>query len=270
MHHVLGSVFELPSGALGAFAVHRPADAPAFTGAERTLLDLVRPHLMQAYELLRRRGLEERSRRLSFDTLAALSTAVLVVNERAEVRMMNAAAERLVRAGLGVRVRNGRLGLATAALDDRLRSAIRRAALAPLGRSLFAGETIAAPQADGSPASIAVSPLPADVGAGPVVEPLAAVFMSVGSPDAPLDAELVAAAYGLTAAETRVLLAIVGGQRLADFAKAAGISLSTAQVQLRAVFAKTGMHRQADLVRDVLSNPVLRLARKRKGSDELN
>jgi DNA-binding CsgD family transcriptional regulator len=262
MHHLVGSVFELSAGGVGAVAIHRPADAHAFTERERALLDLLRPHLLQAYELMRRRGLEERTRRLSFDTLAALATAVLVVNARAEVRMMNAAAERLICAGLGLQVRNGRLGLTTAALDDRLKVAVRCAALAPLGRSLFAGETISAPWGDGSPVSIAISPLPADVSAGAIFEPLAAVFVSVGVADTPLDAEAIRAAYGLTAAEARVVLAVVGGQRLADFAAAAGISFNTAQVQLHSVFAKTGLHRQADLVREVLGNPVLRLARK--------
>jgi DNA-binding CsgD family transcriptional regulator len=265
IHHLIGSVFDLSPDLSGGVAIHRPVDARGFTERERALLELVRPHLAQAYELMRRRGLEERSRRLSFDTLAALATAVLIVNERGEVRMMNAAAERLVRAGLGLQVRNGRLGLATAALDDRLKAAVRSAALAPLGRSLFAGETIAAPRANGSPVSLSVSPLPADISAGAVFEPLAAVFASVGPADAPLDAEVIRGAYGLTAAETRVLLAIVGGQRLADFAASAGITFNTAQVQLRSVFAKTGLHRQADLVREVLGNPVLRLARPRNG-----
>ncbi len=265
MHHLVGSVFELSSGAVGGVAVHRPSDAPAFTERERGLLELVRPHLAQACELMRRRGLGERSRRLSFDVLAALGAAVLVVNERAEVRMMNAAAERLVRANLGVHVRRGRLGLASPTLDERLKAAVRGAALAPLGRSLVAGDTIAAPRTDGSPLSIAISPLPADVADGPVFEPLAAVFVGVGPDDAPIDAELVRAAYGLTAAETRVLMAIVAGQRLADFAAAAGISFNTAQVQLRSVFAKTGLRRQADLVREVLGNPVLRLAGKSGG-----
>lgn len=265
LHHLVGSVFALSAGGVGAVALHRPPEARPFTDRDRALLDLLLPHLKQAYELMRRRGLEERSRRLGFDALAALATALLVVNERAEVRMMNAAAERLVRAGLGVQVRNGRLGLATAELDDRLRAAVRAAALAPLGRSLFAGDTIAAPRAGGSPVSITVSPLPPDICDGPVFEPLAAVFVSVGPADTPLDPELVRAAYGLTAAETRVLLAIVAGQRLADFATAAGISFNTAQVQLRSVFAKTGLHRQSDLVREVLGNAVLRLARAGKG-----
>jgi DNA-binding CsgD family transcriptional regulator len=202
--------------------------------------------------------------------LAALSVGVIVVGAENRVRLMNTAAERLVSAGVGVKVRQGRLLLADPELDDRLKSATRSAALAPLGRSLFAGETIVVSTPDGSPISLMVCPLPYDTAPVGPLEPLAVVF--IADPDANLEPhhEMVKATYGLTSAETRVLIAVVNGRRPADFAAEAGLSLNTVKTQIKAVFAKTGCHREADLVRKIAGDPTMRMARNLVGEAPTN
>ena len=63
------------------------------------------------------------------------------------------------------------------------------------------------------------------------------------------DAQLLAGAFGLTPAEARLAAALAGGGRaMPEIASALGISRETARSQLRAVFAKTGAGRQAELV----------------------
>jgi DNA-binding CsgD family transcriptional regulator len=56
------------------------------------------------------------------------------------------------------------------------------------------------------------------------------------------------AAFGLTAAEARLASRLAAGESLADAADALGIAKNTARFQLRAVFAKTGVSRQGELV----------------------
>jgi DNA-binding CsgD family transcriptional regulator len=46
---------------------------------------------------------------------------------------------------------------------------------------------------------------------------------------------------------------------LQEYADEAGISVNTAKTQLRQVFAKTGSGRQAELVRNITSNLILRM-----------
>ncbi|MEZ5828253.1 MAG: LuxR C-terminal-related transcriptional regulator [Hyphomicrobiales bacterium] len=55
-------------------------------------------------------------------------------------------------------------------------------------------------------------------------------------------------AFGLTPAELRLAEALVRGTSLKDYAEQVGIAEGTARVQLKAVFAKTNTHRQAELV----------------------
>ncbi len=63
----------------------------------------------------------------------------------------------------------------------------------------------------------------------------------------PLEAVL-RQAFGLTRSEARIAVGLARGLDLQDIADARGISVGTARVQLRNLFAKTGTHRQAELV----------------------
>ena len=59
----------------------------------------------------------------------------------------------------------------------------------------------------------------------------------------------MAAAFGLTPAETKVLPSLFAGRMLAKTAATLGIAGSTAKTHLEHIFLKTGVTRQADLMR---------------------
>jgi DNA-binding CsgD family transcriptional regulator len=57
------------------------------------------------------------------------------------------------------------------------------------------------------------------------------------------------AKYRLTPAEVRVALHLIDGGDLGSCAETAGVGLGTVRAQLKSIFAKTGVNRQAALVR---------------------
>lgn len=59
----------------------------------------------------------------------------------------------------------------------------------------------------------------------------------------------LASVYGLTPAEARVALHVIDGGSLATYAQLAAVSVGTARTQLKSVFAKTGVSRQAELIK---------------------
>jgi DNA-binding CsgD family transcriptional regulator len=61
--------------------------------------------------------------------------------------------------------------------------------------------------------------------------------------------EKLADRYRLTATEARLATHIGAGGSVAEYAALHGVSLGTVRTHLKAVFAKTGVHRQTDLVR---------------------
>lgn len=68
-------------------------------------------------------------------------------------------------------------------------------------------------------------------------------------------AERLMRQHELTAAEARLAVHLAEGGTLADHAAEQKISRNTARTHLRAIFQKTGVNRQAALVRLVLEDP---------------
>ena len=62
------------------------------------------------------------------------------------------------------------------------------------------------------------------------------------------DRTLLQQTFGLTVAEARLAALVGAGESIASAAEQLSISSETARSQLKAIFAKTDIHRQADLV----------------------
>jgi len=101
--------------------------------------------------------------------------------------------------------------------------------------------------ADGRPCSIRVLPLArqdrdALGGEG-------AVMVTVSTPDTAPAVDAMAETYGFTPAETRILEQLCSGHAPPEIAAGLDVSLSTVKTHLLQMFRKTGLHRQADLVK---------------------
>jgi|SRR5690606_15458531 DNA-binding CsgD family transcriptional regulator len=73
--------------------------------------------------------------------------------------------------------------------------------------------------------------------------------------DAEPDPALVAEAFGLTPAEAQVAAQLARGLSPMEIAAARRVSMQTIRAQIRAVFEKTGINRQSDLVRLLVEMP---------------
>jgi len=77
----------------------------------------------------------------------------------------------------------------------------------------------------------------------------AALFVRRTAIEAPSRPEAIAKAYGLTATELRVLLALTEVGNGPGIAKALGVGDATVKTHLAHLFQKTGARHQADLVK---------------------
>ncbi|WP_395667135.1 helix-turn-helix transcriptional regulator [Methylocella sp.] len=78
-----------------------------------------------------------------------------------------------------------------------------------------------------------------------------ASFVVIFEQEAPTRQQMLAtfrAAFGLTPAEARLARAMLSGRSLAAVARESGLTYETARSYLKAIFLKTGTHRQAELV----------------------
>lgn len=149
-------------------------------------------------------------------------------------------------------VRNGRFRLNDAALNMAFEEALRRATGEPPYGALL--PLLSDTQ---QVYELTVSPLESDdMRAGVLPSPriqLALVTIARPRGDAKLIAERVRRLYGLTQAEARVVSALVLGRTVDEIAFAHGVRASTVRAQVRSIYDKIGVNRQADLVRLALS-----------------
>lgn len=217
------------------------------TAREIELGRLLLPHLRRAVTISGILDAQAIERARIAEALDALRCGVVLADRRGSILHANRAAEGMMRDGGPIRSHHGTLTAGTPAASRELRTAIALAARdeAELERE---GGAVRLTAAGLPPAYAHVLP----IAAGRLrtqlrPEAVAAVFISV--PDGQGGIGLLARAFNLTAAETRVLESLVAGHTLAETAGHLGVAPSTAKTHLDHIFAKAGVSRQTELIR---------------------
>lgn len=223
-----------------------------FGDDEIGLLREVLPHLQRSFRTWQRLCAAEQEQAAALQALKHASLGLVLVDRTSRVCFANEAAEAKFRSGalplIGGRVagRGNHDGAA-------LRGAIAAAAKPEGGRA----DTVQLESsAEHGALSLLVAPLPRDSDRA-TNEPLA--MLMLGGDLAIPERSTLSRAYELTDAEARLLRALVGGERLADYSERAGVSITTVKSHLSSLFDKTGKRRQSELIRLALTDPVLRL-----------
>lgn len=217
---------------------------------ERADLDLaarLQPHMIRAYEIGQRLAGPIGVARNLVDALEHSPHPLLLVGPEGEVLFANGGAERLLGRDRGLLVLNGRLTTAHAESARRLSALLAEAAHRGGPRS---GGAMSVPNpAGGLPLALRTTPTPIDD--GPVHFASAPVLVSVidleGEVRAPEDE--LRLLFNLTPAEARLAAAVFDGLGLPEAAERFGVSVNTTRFQLARVFEKTGVTRQAELVK---------------------
>jgi len=238
-----GTVVDMPTGDRLVFSVERAYRRGAFDSADISALNGLWPDLARAGMLAARLGLERV--RGAVDALGQVGLPAGAVRHDGRLLTANPAFDQLVPAYLQDSAR----GLRTAGARS---DALLARALAELraggSRSGVVGSFPCLPVDGRPPIILHVLPL---VGVGrDIITTALALIVATGasSPAVPSDSVL-RALFDLTPAEARLAQALASGHALADYASTTGVAVTTVRAQLRAVLAKTGVHRQVDLVR---------------------
>ena len=102
------------------------------------------------------------------------------------------------------------------------------------------------PRAQRTPLVLSVAPLQPHAGFHDRERPAAMVF--IRDPEAPLAAKRLRELFGLTRTEAAVAASLGDGKSPERIAADLGIGIGTVRTHLKRVLAKTGTHRQAQLV----------------------
>ena len=247
VHHLAGTIVPMDGGWHAPLGMHRPRDGEAFSTAEIMRMQRLLPHVQRSLEV-RRRLRQADQQDLSIQAvLERLSVGVIVLSAGGRMLLANAAAEAILRLGDGlIRTPDG---LRASHRDDdrrlqRLIDGLRRglrAASQPGGhlqvRRPSLQRAYAVMVAPGAPAL--------EAGRG---EPTILVFVSDPGAKIVSDLAVLADLFGFTPAESRLVLALISGVPLPEFARQIGVSYHTARTILARAMARTDTGSQVDLV----------------------
>lgn len=237
---------ELTETRNSTLSIGRPVNGGRFEQPQIEVAQRLQPHLSRAYTLVRRLSGALAAGSDLANALDCSAHALLVVDAAGSVRMMNSSAERLLGAGRGLAVIAGRL---TAAQSDAARRLDSLLAAATAAEGAHAGDISICLPGHRFPLAVRVAPAP--VRHSPVfAQPRSALVSvtdletNVASPERQLR-EL----FGLTPSEARVATAIFEGMSMREASEVLEVAHNTVRVQLARVYEKTGVTRQAELVK---------------------
>ena len=245
-------------------SLFRPLRDPPFLREHADLLSRLLAHLSRSMGVmfhLRDQQLQIASNLAALDRLKC---GVVLIDATRDVRFANKAAESLLRQGetvqMGTRLLPNALRMhlnpRLASVERRFQDALVRALL-PLSQDATEhfSEALLLPDSDGRPAcAVHVAPLPESHGfatAGATAR--AIVFLYDLQAASSVDPQVLCRIFDLTPAEALAALQITTGGTVEDMASRLGVSVNTFKTQLQAAYMKTGTHRQADLLKLLLS-----------------
>ena len=239
IYHTLGSTVPMGGDAMVAMGIHRGPKDDSFTESERGAVRTLLPHLAD-------------------EALFELGIGVVLVDVGQRIVFANRIADHMIAKSRWLTASAGRLRAIHPASSEAFEAALNVAGEVSIGASLSAGGVVRLRDPLSNELSVLVTPFRSAALAGGN----AAIAVLFSDPDARRTQSpgAIAAAFGLTPAEGALVAALVNGKPLAVYASEAGISFHTARAQLRAVFEKTEVTRQPDLVAKVLSNLAISLA----------
>ena len=236
----VGTSIRSPSGDTLVFSIekaHKKGPVPREI-AER--LNDLRPHLARAALLSGRLGLDRA--RTTIATLEMIGLPAAAVTGTGKVVSAN---EGLLNRVRGVEVgANDMIRLANSAAQTLLMETIAGNSYVALnlGRSIPVGGTKQAP-----PFVVHVVPL-RGAGLDLFTGALSIIFLTPVVPNSSPAPELLQALFDLSPAEARIASQLTDGRSIDQIAVTNGLSHNTIRTQLKSVFAKTGVQRQAELV----------------------
>ena len=247
---VVGAVLDKSATSYGLVAVQRHQRHGLVDDKARRRMALLAPHFRRAVAIGKVIDLHKVAAATFADTLDGIAAAMLLVDADGRIAHANAAGQAMLAQGSVIRAAGGKLAARDVQADPALSALFQHARS---GDAAVGVQGIAMPLTARGGERYVAHVLPLTSGtrrkAGVVYSAVAAVFVRKASLDLPHPLEAIAAAYKLTSAEMRVLMAIVQIGGVPEVAPMLGIAETTVKTHLQNVYAKTGTSRQADLVK---------------------
>ncbi len=247
------------------FRVGRYRGTQQFGRSEKTLVTTLLPHLQAAIRIYNRLHRLEKECAVYAGAMGQLAVATVILDKDNRVVSTNPLADRLLSESGVLAIRSGRLLLSNSKDSRELERRLSKI------RNTY---DVSGEKADGQQASntvavealrisrcgtypdlgLVIRRLPASEGMDGQSTPTTAIFISDPTTTSTAPSEVIASLFDLTPAESALAVLLTNGLSLEEASQALSVSMNTTRTHLRALFAKTGVNRQANLVRLILKS----------------
>jgi DNA-binding CsgD family transcriptional regulator len=247
----LNVILDKTSTTVAMFCVFRTEQQGVVDGEMRSRMQMVIPHIRRAVLINRLFDRVESNVGMFSDLLDEIEAGIFLVENLGQLNYANETGRNLLLSGDLLRDAGGRITANDPQADNMLRQSFAASADGDLALGV---QGIAVPLLSQNGAQYIGHVLPLTSGkrigtSSTGSNVVAALFIRKASIGNPLPPEVIRRAYNLTPSELRVLLAIVEIGGVPEVAPALGVAVTTVKTHLKRLYEKTGVKRQADLVK---------------------
>lgn len=261
--HIMGADATTADGTQARLRISRGVDENNFGNEERALCAKIIPHLCQAIYLHARLTRIESERALYATTIDKLAMGTILLDENALVVSTNPVARdilanndalQIVNQQLHASGRNGKQ-LQDQQLQDQQLQKMIQDAIDSRGKMLpCVARALRIEYGDGLGLALVIRPVPAPEWAEGQSSPAVAIFLSDPTRAQTTSHTTIIELFNLSNAEAALALLLARGLTLAEASDELHISQHTARAQLKAIFVKTQVSRQAELIRLIINS----------------
>ena len=252
IEHTLCLCVDSPAVAQRAWLqIARGAKPGAFTVAEKAALRSLAPHIERVLRLHARLGSVESERQAYETTVNALAIGTIVLDQHGKVMSMNQQARAVIDASDNLSLQNEMLALTDEEESSRLQSLVQ-ALLRKSDPHRMEALSVSRPRK--STLGLLLRAFPRQAIRTTDRRPALICYITDPQVNQLAPEQLISQLFGLSASEARLAALLADGVTLVDAAKVMSISLSSARTYSKRIFTKTGVGRQAELVRLILKS----------------
>lgn len=250
--HVMGVNISLQAGTMLRLRLHRLRHLPPFAIEDRQRLAMFVPHVKQAMTLAAHLNGSALQMQIYEEGLERLNIGVIMLDETAQLLRASPTARQMLDSADGIKLAGRYLAASTLAETSELQRLLDSVREQP---ARVAAMCLSRPSRRRKLAAV-VRGFPRAKESDGRARPAVAIFLRDPETLAGPAHDIARQMFDFTPAEAQLAIELLNGLSLDEAAGKLGILRNTGRAHLRAIFSKTGVSRQSELVR-VLLNGVL-------------
>jgi DNA-binding CsgD family transcriptional regulator/PAS domain-containing protein len=245
-------LIEASGGMRAWLALARKSMQPPFTVSDCSFVRSLTPHFTTALRTFSVLKAAELERDIYRKALEGIAFGTLLIDQSGHVVRADPAATRLLERNTALSIVDGRLRATRRADDGELRDVIAAAVRNSPPQAPAYSRAMRLPGC--ANLTLLVRSLAASASSANERAAAAVVYLSDTQAASPASVQQLVDLFGLNVMEAALALQLVQGRTLAQAAPLLKLSEQTTRAYSKQIFAKTGAHRQADLVRLILTS----------------